>query len=65
MSYDRKIGVCVKCPQCSGKVMEGATFKSTIELSCLTCGWRVEPDIALWEGEKDRLYKRLLSERVR
>jgi len=57
--------VCVKCPQCSGKVMEGATFKSTIELSCLTCGWRVEPDIALWEGEKDRLYKRLLSERVR
>jgi hypothetical protein len=60
-----KLRAHIKCPKCSGKIMEGVTFKNTIELSCLICGWRVEPEVALWNGEKDKLYKRLLSERTR
>jgi hypothetical protein len=59
------IKVHIKCPHCSGKILEGARFRSTIELSCLICGWRVEPYVEKWEEDKQRLYKRIIDERTR
>ena len=49
------IQVHIKCPNCSGKVMEGQRYRNTIELSCLICGWRVEPYIAKWEQDKQKV----------
>jgi hypothetical protein len=45
--------------------MEGPTFRSTIEIACLMCGWRAEPYIEQWEEDKKKLYERLLNERSR
>ena len=59
------INVHIKCPHCSGKVMEGQRYRNTIELSCLICGWRVEPFIEKWEQDKQKIYKRILNERTR
>jgi|SaaInlV_100m_DNA_2_1039680.scaffolds.fasta_scaffold19042_2 hypothetical protein len=60
-----KIRASIKCPQCSGKVMEGQTFKDRIEVSCWMCGWRIEPLIVDWDKSKNKVYLRLLSERSR
>lgn len=45
--------------------MEGQRYRNTIELSCLICGWRVEPFIEKWEQDKQKIYKRILNERTR
>jgi len=65
MTSASHINVHIKCPNCSGKVMEGQRYRNTIELSCLICGWRVEPFIEKWEQDKQKIYKRILNERTR
>ena len=65
MNQTPHIEVHIKCPNCSGKVMEGQRYRNTIELSCLICGWRVEPFIEKWEKDKQRVYKRIIDERTR
>ena len=65
MSRTPRIKVHIKCPNCSGKVLEGPRFRNTIELSCLICGWRTEPFIEKWEQDKQKLYNRLANERTR
>jgi len=65
MTKKPQIKVHINCPNCRGKVMEGQRFRSTIELSCLVCGWRVEPFIEKWEQDKERVYNKLINERNR
>jgi DNA-directed RNA polymerase subunit RPC12/RpoP len=66
MTKKPQIKVHINCPNCRGKVMEGQRYRSTIELSCLVCGWRVEPFIEKWEQDKERVYKQqLINERNR
>ena len=65
MNKTPHIQVHIKCPNCSGKVMEGQRYRNTIELSCLICGWRVEPYIEKWEQDKQKIYKRIIDERTR
>ena len=65
MTKKPQIKVHINCPNCRGKVMEGQRFRSTIELSCLVCGWRVEPFKEKWEQDKERVYNKLINERNR
>jgi len=65
MTKKPQIKVHINCPNCRGKVMEGQRYRSTIELSCLVCGWRVEPFIEKWEQDKERVYNKLINERNR
>ena len=65
MDSSPRIKVHIKCPNCGGKVMEGARFRNTIEISCLLCWWRQEPFIEQWETSKKKVYERMLNERNR
>ena len=65
MTKKPQIKVHINCPNCRGKVMEGQRYRSTIELSCLVCGWRVEPFIEKWEQDKERVYNKFINERNR
>jgi DNA-directed RNA polymerase subunit RPC12/RpoP len=65
MKQTPQIKIHIKCPNCSGKIMEGQRYRQSIELSCLICGWRVEPFIEKWEQDKQKIYKRIADERTR
>jgi ribosomal protein L37E len=65
MNSSPRIKVHIKCSNCGGKILEGAQFRNTIELSCLMCGWRTEPFIEQWEKTKKKVYEQMLNERNR
>ena len=60
-----RITVTLKCPNCGGKVIEGPQYRSTIEIACLMCWWRAEPDIGRWDQWKKKVYGQKLNERIR
>jgi hypothetical protein len=59
-----RMKVHLKCPNCGGKVMEGPQYRSTVEISCLLCWWRLEPKIERWEEWKKKVYRQQLNERT-
>ena len=65
MRVPPRITIHIVCPNCNGKILEGQQFRRTIELSCLMCWWRAEPDIEQWEKDKKKIYERKLNERTR
>jgi hypothetical protein len=62
---DKKIKVSIICPKCRGKMLEGPRYRETIEVSCLICGYRVEPLLQTWNDNKRKVYNRLSNERSR
>ena len=62
---NKTIKATILCPKCRGKMLEGPTYRETIEVSCLICGYRIEPLLSTWNENKKKVYKRLLNERSR